>query len=380
MRRRTKEKKHDLFREICEQLEIKEIKNEWFSAGSSVTADAFKVVLYKFAEKTGIPPRNLSETGQLAWRLLHKSHEAMLQALQTINNPTLIYRLESFLFLFINSWELLLKARILDETKKLSSIQFSTERTISIDKALDKIFKEENDPIKENILAIEELRNEATHMVIPIIPTIAVRLFQAGIFNYNKLLYEWFGRQIDEKAAGSMMFLISSLDPNALSIDKALLSKKITKEVALVLKDWESKVAERLNRFPENMQINSFAIPIEINISLIKNPNKADILATLDDANTDECLMAIKYQRPIDKYPFSSNALMEELKKQKPELKQNKVYSIIKELGIKKNSEYSIPNFLTKQSEEKSKKTGIIPSNIPYIYNKKALELILTKL
>lgn len=380
MENKSKDLKQGLIKEIAGQLEISNIDSSWFSSGSQVTAVAFKSILYKLAERTGIPPKNLSESEQLAWRLLHKSHEAMLHALQTINNPTLIYRLESFLFLFINSWELLLKSKILHDTGNLTNVIYLEGKSITLGKALDIIFTNETDPIKQNILAIEELRNQATHLIVPIVPTIAVRLFQAGIFNYNKLLYDWFERKIDEKLAGSMMFLISSIDPNAVSIDKALLSKKITKEVAISLKDWESKVIERFKNIPENEQIINFAIPIDINIAIIKNPNKADILASLNREQNKDCLIALKYQRPIDKYPFGFNELWEEIRRRKPNVKKNKIFEIIKELNIKNNPEFSTPNFVKKQTEDNFQKTGELPKNITFIYNKKALDLLLTKI
>lgn len=380
MKYKAKGKKQDLIREICEQLEIKELDEKWFSTGSSVTAKAFLEILYKIAEKTGIPPKNLPETHQLVWRLLHKSQEAMLQALQTINNPTLIYRLESFLFLFINSWELLLKSKVLYDSKSLNSVIFSNDQSISLKKALDIIFTNQNDPIKQNILAIEELRNQATHLIIPIIPTIAIRLFQAGIFNFNKLLNDWFERKIDENLVGSMMFLISSLDPNAISVDTALLSKKITKDVAEVLKKWEQNVIERFNGISENEQIINFAIPIDINVSIIKNPNKADILTSLTNEQNEDCLIALKYQRPIDKYPYGFNELYLKILMRKPETKKNRIFEIIKDFSIKSNPEFATPNFIRKQTENKFKKTGKLPVNTTFIYNKKAIEFILTKL
>ena len=380
MVKRIKEKKQDLFREVCYQLEINDIDDIWFSTGSQVTAEGFKAVLYKIAEKTGIPPKHLNNADQLAWRLLHKSHEAMLQALQIINNPTLIYRLESFLILFINSWELLLKAKILKDTKKIGSVQFSENKSITFDKALNILFTSESDPIKENLVVIEELRNEATHMVVPIIPSVAIMIFQAGIFNYNKLLGEWFDRKIDEKSAGAMMFLISSLDPNSISIDNALLSKRITKEVALVLKQWENKVASKISTLGERT-LNEFVIPIDVNISSVKNPNKAHILAKIiNDDNASDVVMAFKYQRPIDKYPLSSKKLLEVVKRKKPNVKQNRIYDLIKELKIKENPDYSIPNFSTKQAEDVFNRTGKLPTNTTFIYNEKAIELIVSNL
>lgn len=50
--------------------------------------------------------------------------------------------------------------------------------------------------------------------------------------------------------------------------------KKITKNVALKLKEWESYVLDKLDKFQDNVQLNNFAIPIEINVALINKPKK----------------------------------------------------------------------------------------------------------
>jgi Protein of unknown function (DUF3644) len=49
-------------------------------------------------------------------RLLAKSVEAYLLALETINRLTVTYRIETFCALMCNAWELLLKAKILEDT------------------------------------------------------------------------------------------------------------------------------------------------------------------------------------------------------------------------------------------------------------------------
>ena len=63
-------------------------------------------------------------------RLVDKSIEAYVLALETINRLSIQYRLESFCYLFCNAWELLLKAKILDDEgdpRKLSTIRLRLE-------------------------------------------------------------------------------------------------------------------------------------------------------------------------------------------------------------------------------------------------------------
>lgn len=371
------EKKHDLFREICQQINVEEINESWFASGSTVTAPAFKAVLLKIAEDTGVPPKFLKPYEQTTWRLIHKSQEAMLHALLVINNPKLIYRLESFLFLFINAWELLLKAKIISDNKDVDSIFYEASKSIPLDKALDKLFTTDNDVIKLNVNLIEELRNDATHFIIPIVPNSALLLFQAGIFNYNKLLQEWFKRSLDSKIDGGMMFLISSFSPTSTSIKNALLTKKITPEVATFLKKWESKVKGTIDTLEDDKSLNSFAIPISLNMSIVKNPKKADLIGTFDNPLNENVLFALKNQRPIDTHPFTANEIAKLVMENKPDIKIKRIWELFKQLNIKNNSDLCYYNFPSLLAEKRYKQNGKIPSGTKIIYNQNALKLLL---
>lgn len=55
---------------------------------------------------------------ELINNMLDKSEEAFLMAIEIYNKPTIKYRLEGFAFFICNAWELLLKAKMLNEGKK----------------------------------------------------------------------------------------------------------------------------------------------------------------------------------------------------------------------------------------------------------------------
>ena len=48
-------------------------------------------------------------------RLLDKSKEAFVMAIEIYNKPTIKYRLEGFSFFICNAWELMLKAHIINK-------------------------------------------------------------------------------------------------------------------------------------------------------------------------------------------------------------------------------------------------------------------------
>lgn len=75
-------------------------------------------------------------------------------------------------------------------------------------------------------------------------------------------------------------------------------------------------------------------------------------------------------------YPLSATELAAEVKKQIPSAKQNDVWAVIKENGLKENTDYSAYNFRNKKQEDQYKQTGILASVTPSIYNSKAVDFI----
>jgi len=78
----------------------------------------------------------------------------------------------------------------------------------------------------------------------------------------------------------------------------------------------------------------------------------------------------------IKLYPLSAMELVNEIKKQVPNAKQNEIWEIIRENDIKNNPDYSVYNFRNKRHADHFEKTGQIPSGTPSIYNEKAVEFI----
>ena len=69
-----------------------------------------------------------NEGFDLKKRLVEKSIEAYVLALETINRLTIQYRLETFCYLICNAWELLLKAKILEDEGKPDSIYYKEQQ------------------------------------------------------------------------------------------------------------------------------------------------------------------------------------------------------------------------------------------------------------
>lgn len=124
-------------------------------------------------------------------RLLKNAEAALISAIEIYNKPAFGYREETFAILAINAWELLLKAKILEinnndlrslyvyTTRPLASGKpskkkcFRTNRTgnkmtVGIDACIDVLSKKGvavPDPVRKNLEALTEIRDNAVHFV-----------------------------------------------------------------------------------------------------------------------------------------------------------------------------------------------------------------------
>ena len=109
----------------------------------------------------------MDNTTDFVSKLLSKSQEAFLLAIEIYNKPSIRYRVEGFSFFICNAWELMLKARLI-KTRGESSIYYkdNPDRTITLENCVKEIFTNERTPLRKNLLRIVELRNTSTHLVV----------------------------------------------------------------------------------------------------------------------------------------------------------------------------------------------------------------------
>jgi len=78
----------------------------------------------------------------------------------------------------------------------------------------------------------------------------------------------------------------------------------------------------------------------------------------------------------IKEYPLSAMELAQAVKEELPSSSQSKVWRIIKDNGMKTNSDYSVYNFRNKKQEDEYNENGTVPSVTPNIFNHKAIDFI----
>ncbi|KFZ30790.1 hypothetical protein IDSA_06780 [Pseudidiomarina salinarum] len=130
---------------------------------------------------------------KLAKALLRKSRDNMLLALELYNRPSLENKIDGFVMLFCAAWEQLLKAILIERDGEQTIYRKSKTKqkdTISLRDGLDRVFPAPS-KVKDNVLKITDLRDNAVHLLIPEIQGIASRIFQSGVFNYSSKFEEF---------------------------------------------------------------------------------------------------------------------------------------------------------------------------------------------
>lgn len=158
---------------------------------------------------------------------MDKSLDAMIAAIEVYNKPSFAYREEAFAILSINSWELLLKARILlvDNNRMSAVIEYERRRkrdgelstklyrkenrsgnhvSIGLFNAYDRLVNDYGDSldplVRKNLEALTEIRDNAVHFFNKDFD-LTKKIHEVGtacLKNYLQLLRRWFGVDLSE--------------------------------------------------------------------------------------------------------------------------------------------------------------------------------------
>ena len=161
--------------------------------------------------------------------LSRKATQATVAAIQAYNNPTSVYRAETFAILSINGWELLLKAKWLkehgDDLASLHIIETVTEG--GKDKQRVKLSRSKNPltegftslvrkldgrgmlskNIQKNLDALVEIRDTAIHFYDESgrLEISVHEIASASVRNFASVMKEWFARDLSEEYHFSLM-------------------------------------------------------------------------------------------------------------------------------------------------------------------------------
>lgn len=277
-------------------------------------------------------------------RLVGKSVEAYILALETINRLSIQYRLEAFCYLLCNAWELLLKAKILDGTGDQNAIYYKKERgkpkrSLSLRDCLNKAFFNAEDPERKNIERIADLRDEAVHLVFSQIPREILCLFQASVINYHNRLNEWFGVSLSDRVPVGMMSLVYDLRPEQCDLTNKRLRRELGRDAADFLSNYCSQIKQEFDALQRPAQ---FSIGIEYRLVLTKNQADADIVLSAGTGNSGSAQIIEVPKDSSKSHPFRQKEVIEQMnaKVEGLQINQHDIQCVSKVYGIKKRPKY----------------------------------------
>lgn len=132
-------------------------------------------------------------------RLLDKSQEAFLLAVELYNRPTIRYHAEGCCFFLCNAWELMIKAHIIKRDGSQAIYYPGSDRTLSLSDCLKRVFTNENDPLRRNMDVVMEFRNTSTHFVTDEYELFYGPVLQQSVHDYEEKLRELHGIEISDR-------------------------------------------------------------------------------------------------------------------------------------------------------------------------------------
>lgn len=263
--------------------------------------------------------------------LLNKSEEAYLMSIEIINKPTINYRTEGFCFFICNAWELLLKAYLINKAKDINVINYKDDsnRTIGLDECVEKVFTSTTDKTKNNISFIRNIRNKATHLILPEYDYILSPAFQRCLTNYNKFFKKHFTEyNLNEKVTPYIALVNPGNDKDVSSLilnpNNLLMLEKIKKEL-----DSDESLSQTLR------------------LVSTKKEAEADIKFTIVKDGGEQATI-INVPKDIERtHPYTTNDVVKKIKETLefslgPDhgFTSNKFQEICKRKGIKNNQDY----------------------------------------
>jgi hypothetical protein len=284
----------------------------------------------------------------LKGRLLDKSVEAYVLALETINCLSIKYRVETFSYLICNAWELLLKAKILEDTGNKWNIYYREQpnRSLALRECLTRIYSDANNPARRNLEKVADLRDEACHLIISKVPKNVLSLFQACVLNYHTALRTWFTVSLSERVSVGMMTIVYDFDPQDFDMTNPRLRREMGKSTADYLMRFQAEIQQQSEALGKPTE---FSIDIDFSVALTKNLTLAD--AVVGQGSGGAATRFIEVPKDAAKtHPYRQRELIEatnELLDGKVKINTHDIQCVVRVYEVKKRPEFYYRSTIT---------------------------------
>ena len=233
-------------------------------------------------------------------RLIEKSQEAFLLAIELYNRPTIRYHAEGCCFFLCNAWELMLKANIAKTLDEEAVFYPNSNRSLSLTDCIKKVFTNIEDPLRRNLEIIVELRNTSTHYVTDEYELFYGPILQYCVEKYDEKLRAFHGIEISDKIPENHLALsvrrgIINLDTIRARYPKQIVEKMLTLGTSIA--------AEGI----------AGAVPYSTELRLTKKKD-ADFSVRIASESDTAATILHTLTDPINKYKYRTKAAVKFIK------------------------------------------------------------------
>lgn len=241
-------------------------------------------------------------------RLLSKSKEAYIMAIEVFNKPTIHYRTEAFAIFICNAWELMLKAYLI-KTHGLQSIYYSDndDRSISLNDSMKLVFQNQKDPVFLNLQRIIQLRNTSVHFFVEEFEVLYQPIFQACVYNFENFMRNYHNVDLGEIISSNYLAIRSTFVPYSY---EEIISKYDTATCAKLF-ELEKSI---YNISDDTLRNTNYAITLRHEIYITKKPKEADLKIALQQGSDSKAKIIKQVVDPSQKYPLTQKKCIDKIK------------------------------------------------------------------
>lgn len=283
-------------------------------------------------------------------QLVDKSIEAFIMGIEIYNKPTLKYRIEGFSFFICNAWDLMLKARILNQGKSIY-YKKSPDRTFSLSEVLKTIYPDENTKIRINLEKIIDLRNISTHYITEDYEVKYAPLFQACVLNFIQQIMRFHKIDITEYIPQNFLTISANYEP----LSNEQIKLKYPPEIA----EKFIQKANEIDVLSDEYNSDKFSIDIRQNLRITKENSKADFTIAIDKNSKNRAAIIKELEDPSDTHKYSYNSVITAVKERLKKAQVTMSYAngfnsyilnlVIDFYGIKDNKKYAYEHVIGNQ-------------------------------
>lgn len=233
-------------------------------------------------------------------RLIEKSQEAFLLAIELYNRPTIRYHAEGCCFFLCNAWELMLKAHISKTMGEESVFYPNSNRSLSLTDCIKKVFTNIEDPLRRNLEIIVELRNTSTHYVTDEYELFYGPILQYCVEKYDEKLRDFHGIEISDKIPENYL---------ALSVRRGVL------DLDTIRARYPKPIVEKMLTLGTGIATEGFvgAVPYSTELRLTKKKDADFSVRIASDSDTTATILHTLTD-PINKYKYRTKTAVKFIK------------------------------------------------------------------